>query len=812
MKLCLIFIVVALVLALAGCRRHGDGDIGGAVPMLATDWSGLPYADGAALLFFDYADIVEGGIREREILAVIGDDHPVPHEIVAYMLSIINEPWQGSGMLTLKDASNIVQDLNPSGKVIYITEENQDQYISYALWVELYIEILEYRGEVGIMTANIVPLGGERGNVLTNIGTFGGKQINLTAYMNKEVAVLHRNNDIVAVLGITDFEPVMRGMIITHADAFGVTMAIGGGNASRNFVYAAGVEPIEWDGEGSNITIANVTIRGTEIIEIAGTDAMISGTIERVRRYAIDLMEWGSVPLCAHATVYDMSHNILGPESLIVGENMADFYVINGRIAAVVITRDVSPASIRVVIGTCHFGGLVHESVRITSDGTFLVRGGDDNKVFSAGDIFTVSAAENGDLWGGMRLYVAPIDMYAHRLEIVGLGRAWADGAYPRYRGVLEISRYNGGTPDGFVIVNELCIEQYLFAVIPSEMPTAHGLEAAKVQAITARSFAIHQFYQNAFREFGAHVDDSVISQVYNNIPETDISIAAVNATRGQVLSRDGEMLIANYFSTSSGMTANFGEVWAQGSLFPSYTAPHLVSRPQFYDSGFDPGDLTCELAASVFFRNSDVPGLDRNFPWFRWNVELTAAELTASINASIAERLAANRNMIHIFSPAPVGGNITQQLTGNTVAQFKQAGFVQIALPATGIGQLLNMEVTRRGQGGNIMEMIFYGTDAIAVVQTEFNIRSLLNPGRVAVLRHDGTQAQNLRLLPSAFFAMDVERGANGYLLAVILHGGGNGHGVGMSQNAVRTLVEMGYTYRDILLHFYPGVEVVGL
>ena len=774
-----------LILAFTGCNRtrNIEADLGGSLPILVTNWTDI--TDGDALMQFDYDNIVAEtlNIGTDEILAIIGDDQPIPRRVAAQMLESIGHPYPGefhkNEMLTLEQAQNIMQRLHPTGMSIYLTEENREQYISYALWVEIFVQLLKQQdNKHGVEAINIIPLGTTDGYIFTNHGAFGGKDINLSAFFDQEIRVLHRNMEIFAVLGITDLTPTLKNAMVTHSDAFGVTVFIGG--ATRNYVYIAGVTPLE-----EETLIANVQIRGQEIIAITPADTVITGTIERVRPHAIDLREWGAVPLCPSFAVYRLPAMAKTAQDLLVGTDMADFHMIGGRIGAAVITHDTTPTNIRVVISTPGFAGPVHESVTISGTGAFTVRGGNRTEHFAAGQKFTVSETENADLWGNIRLYIAPDNPENHRLEIAGLGRNWANEQSPQYRGVFEISRYNGG---GFLIVNELCIEEYLFAVIPSEMPASHGLEAAKVQAITARSFAIHQFYQNAFHEFGAHVCDSVISQVYNNVPETEISIAAVNATRGQVLAVDGEFVIANYFSTSGGTTANFGEVWAQGSQFPGYTPVHLRAMPQFYMQDHNPGDLSRERYAAAFFRNYDVPAFDRDFPWFRWQVRLTAAALSNSINANITARQGANPAMIQVLDSngEPTGAAIQT------------------------IGQLTDLEVVRRGQGGNIMEMIFTGTEATVRVRTEFNIRALLNPGAAPVTRQDGSQVTHLQLLPSAFFTMEKETDPNGHIAAVTFYGGGNGHGVGLSQNGVRALVDMGLTYREVLRHFYPGAEVV--
>jgi stage II sporulation protein D len=446
-----------------------------------------------------------------------------------------------------------------------------------------------------------------------------------------------------------------------------------------------------------------------------------------------------------------------------------------------------TPVVIRVLINTCHFVSRVHREVTLTAAGGFTVRGshplGEETETviaYEAGEAFTLRDVH--DMMGYTHLYVQPVEP-DDRMEIVGLTRNWPDGGNPRYRGRIEVTAVSGG----FTVINELPLEEYLYTVIPSEMPASYGLEPAKVQAITARSFAYRQLYESRFQAYGAHIDDSVISQVYNNLPENDVSIEAVRTTEGLILVYDGQVIVANYFSTSGGTTANAGEVWPAEGIFPGETPPYLRARAQF-EHGYTVGDLRVEENAAVFFRDGDVPGFDKDFPFFRWRVRMTAAELTASIHANLAQRQRANPSLIHFagFGEAALGGTVRN------------------------IGKLRDMEVTRRGQGGNIIEILLIGSDASVRVQTEFNIRTLLAPRSSQIFLHNGNTQNGWGMMPSAFFTMEIDRDAAGDIIAVTFYGGGHGHGVGMSQNGAKALLDMGYGYQDVLLHFYPGAEIV--
>ncbi len=41
------------------------------------------------------------------------------------------------------------------------------------------------------------------------------------------------------------------------------------------------------------------------------------------------------------------------------------------------------------------------------------------------------------------------------------------------------------------------------------------------------------------------------------------------------------------------------------------------------------------------------------------------------------------------------------------------------------------------------------------------------------------------------------------------VFYGGGYGHGVGMSQNGVKGMIDAGYGYEDILKHYYKGISI---
>jgi SpoIID/LytB domain protein len=139
-----------------------------------------------------------------------------------------------------------------------------------------------------------------------------------------------------------------------------------------------------------------------------------------------------------------------------------------------------------------------------------------------------------------------------------------------RYRGSIQVD-VTGGKLRAVNMVN---LEQYLYGVVPSEMPYTWLPEALKAQAVAARSYAL------ATRKTGAFdLYSDTRSQVYLGIDHEKISTnAAVDATAGKVVLFEGEVAKTFFFSTSGGRTASAEDVWGEA-------VPYLVSVPDPYDS-----------------------------------------------------------------------------------------------------------------------------------------------------------------------------------------------------------------------------------
>lgn len=138
------------------------------------------------------------------------------------------------------------------------------------------------------------------------------------------------------------------------------------------------------------------------------------------------------------------------------------------------------------------------------------------------------------------------------------------------YRGSVQVDVVNGKLR----AINFVSLEQYLYGVVPSEMPYTWHPEALKAQAVVARSYALATRRTGAFDLY-----PDTRSQVYLGLEhERPSTNAAVDATAGQVVLYEGEVAKTFFFSTSGGRTASAEDVWGTA-------VPYLVSVPDPYDT-----------------------------------------------------------------------------------------------------------------------------------------------------------------------------------------------------------------------------------
>ncbi|HKB93247.1 MAG TPA: SpoIID/LytB domain-containing protein [Gaiellaceae bacterium] len=146
----------------------------------------------------------------------------------------------------------------------------------------------------------------------------------------------------------------------------------------------------------------------------------------------------------------------------------------------------------------------------------------------------------------------------------------WLTLARP-YRGQILVDVVDGRLR----AVNVVALEQYLYGVVPAEMPSTWPAAALQAQAVAARSYAL------ATRKVAAPYDlyADTRSQMYLGVShETPATTAAVDATRGQVVMFGGKVATTYFYSSSGGETESISDAWGVPSV------PYLVAVPDPFD------------------------------------------------------------------------------------------------------------------------------------------------------------------------------------------------------------------------------------
>jgi stage II sporulation protein D len=563
----------------------------------------------------------------------------------------------------------------------------------------------------------------------------------------------------------------------------------------KDTVYMA---EIDFEIEAGSIVDA-VAIKNN-LIYLQELSSLYLEKILAVQQASLEDMGEGWLSLSPDLLIYNAGEEGLNMalfSDLIPGMKNMKAYTRGDTVSALVLMSKYIPERIRVLLNTSGFEGTLHKEVRITSKKAFALedRLTGERFVIAANKTLTLQAGDAGVLALlpdesktslSRRIHIVG----SERLQIESLMRGAAGKASPpAYRGDLEVALHQGS----LIIINELPLEEYLYSVVPSEMPIMFGLEPLKAQAVAARSYAVTSIFNSRYKDLGAHVDDSVNSQVYNNVPEDPMAITAVQDTTGLVAFFGSNIIDARYFSTSCGYTANFHEVWhdPQTKEFPSRPIRYLTSLSQLAGMEFD---ISSEERIRDFFDRSDLNAYDSVSPFFRWEITMTREELEASIEANLEDRFHAQPEFI-----------LTKQ----------GSQYVSKEIPAEPLGSLENIRVIQRGEGGNIMELEIAGEKGTYLIRKEYNIRFLLRPKKylpegedIIIHRHDGSTLKNYSILPSAFLYFQINRN-DGQIEDVIIRGGGNGHGVGMSQYGAYGMSQRGYTFQEILSHYYPKAEL---
>lgn len=179
------------------------------------------------------------------------------------------------------------------------------------------------------------------------------------------------------------------------------------------------------------------------------------------------------------------------------------------------------------------------------------------------------------------------------------------------YRGEMLLRRAGN---DRITLINVLDMERYLLGVVPFEIGRPAGaLEAIKAQAIAARTYAIGGMGSRNALGFDFYA--TVADQVYGGASGEDTMVTrAVMETRGEIITYQGQPIIAYYSSTCGGRTSAVAEVWPWRE-----SRPYLQSRSDMTPDG----------------QTAYCQGSNR----YRWNVSWSGDSLRHVLSSTLGTR-----------------------------------------------------------------------------------------------------------------------------------------------------------------------------
>jgi stage II sporulation protein D len=310
--------------------------------------------------------------------------------------------------------------------------------------------------------------------------------------------------------------------------------------------------------------------------------------------------------------------------------------------------------------------------------------------IIPRGEKWQVSVAGPG------MVLTSPAGWVSPQLDAVSLAATdpraplWVNGK--AYRGVGEVLRDR----TGLTVVNRLGMESYLLGVVSAEMGRRGAAEhaALRAQAIVSRTYAVKHLRR--WRAQGFDLYGTVADQAYGGVAaESAEGRAAVSETRGRVLTYNGSLIEAFYFSTCGGRTAEGFEV------FRGAAQPYLRSVSDLNESG----TAYCSIS-----------------PRYRWREEWSGEALRATLQRNLAPGAG-------VVSP-PIGAvtdvRVTQRSASGRVEQLSivlggtevrvdgHARIRQVLRPPS--GQLLRstaFSLTAAGAGRNVTSLVIDGVGA---------------------------------------------------------------------------------------------------
>ena len=330
-----------------------------------------------------------------------------------------------------------------------------------------------------------------------------------------------------------------------------------------------------------------------------------------------------------------------------------------------------------------------------------------------------------------------------------------------RYRDYIRLITKNNEV----LVINHVKLENYLYGVVPAEMPATFHSEALKAQAVASRSFTLSNI--NKHSADGFNLCDTTHCQVYSGFeyerPSTNL---AVDETRGKLAYYNGNVIEAIYHSTSNGFTEDSVNVWGGDR-------PYLKSVEDKFSA---------------------------ESPYSNWSFSISLNELTNNLISSGID--VGELQKIEIIDATSTGRVNKVKIVGSKGEKIINSAEFRNMIGATKFrSTTFNIKNSNINSGNQVYVM----TGNTLSPKTIDMSKAYIMDGKDKKIVNRSTVNR----------AMDKDRIESIGVLyptsssEILIEGKGFGHGVGMSQFGAKKMAELGYGFEEILKYYYTGIDV---
>lgn len=371
--------------------------------------------------------------------------------------------------------------------------------------------------------------------------------------------------------------------------------------------------------------------------------------------------------------------------------------------------------------------------------------------------------------------------------------RTWFKGY--RYYGGFRYERIGGGD---LTVVNIVDLETYIKGVVPYEMSSSWPLEALKVQAVCARSYAYINIHSGKHTSYHFDVCNTTDCQAYygagtnsSSYQATERTDQAVDETAGEYAWYDGQVIEAFYSSSHGGASESVYNVW--GTSLEQY--PYLCGVEDPYEA--DMASKNSYSSWTVSYTSSELVQRLENYGYDASSgiesLTLTYSDLGNVIQVRVNYRDGGS-DTIRPSSMRSVFGISSIRFTVNGQAASSGSGTTS----SSGGGLTANGSTSLDSQGtytvisgsGSLSQAGLDGLYAISGSGSITPAEDAASGGGSGTDTPTGTQ---------------VTVSGSSYSF----QGSGNGHQLGLSQYGAWAMAERGFTYEEIIEFYYPGTYV---